>query len=352
VYHLPTASEPNPSPALTEVSGTAPGANVEGSGITVSANGLTAMFVSPGVLAGNEDAIEETAKQGDHNLYVWRRDGSHPEGQVTFVGRLINNDLVQAKQGAGQFSKPETTPDGRYVVFSTASQLVPTDTDTGSDVYRYSPESGELTRVSTGPLGTGGNADGFNAALPTRAIDGSTRDPWPSQLSISQDGQSIVFATSEGLVPRDGNGATDIYLWKHGHVSLISSGASGNEVSETEFAIDLSGQDIYFATGEALSPSDTDSVNDVYDARVEGGVSFVEAAVCGGEACQPAGPSAPSSPSPATTQARAPESPAKVTCPKGKVLKKGQCTKKPQKHKKHHKKHKGKRGAKKHGGAK
>jgi hypothetical protein len=365
VYHLPTASEPNPSPVLTEVSGMGTGANTEegvsvsvngstAEGVTVSADGSTAMFVSPAVLAGNEDAMEETAKQGDHNLYVWRRDASHPEGQVTFVGRLINNDLIQAKNVESP-SKPETTPDGRYVVFSTASKLVPTDTDEGFDVYRYSTQSGELTRVSTGPLGTGGNADGFNAGLPSRAVDGSTRDPWPSQLSISETGQSIVFATTEGLVPRDGNGATDIYLWKNGRVSLISSGAAGNNVNESEFAIDPSGQDIYFITGEALSPSDGDSVNDVYDARVGGGFSVTEATTgCSGEACQPAGPGAPSSPSPATNQTRAAESPTTTptTCPKGKVLKKGKCTKKPQKHKKHHKKHKGKRGAKKHGGAK
>jgi hypothetical protein len=351
VYHLPTASDPNPSPVLTEVSGTATGANVEeqsgvrGRGITVSADGSTAMFVSQAVLAGNEDGLEETAKQGDHNLYVWRRDSTHPEGQVTFVGRLANNDIDQEGR------TPEITPDGRFVVLSTATALTPTDTDDAIDVYRYDTESGELIRVSTGPLGTGGNADGFNAQLAERGED--SRNPWPSALSISEDGQAIVFTTKEALAPRDGNGANDLYLWRPGHVSLISTGAAGNQVSEEgDFQISPAGQDIYFVTGEALTPSDGDAVRDVYDARVDGGFSFAEQETCHGEGCQPPGTGSPSSPSPATEQARAPESPPKATCPKGKVLKKGKCVKKHKKHKKHHKKHKGKRGTAKHGGAK
>lgn len=374
VYHLPTAAEPNPSPVLSEVSGTGPGANTEegvsvsisfstAEGVTVSADGSTAIFVSPAVLAVNKDAFEETAQQGKDNLYVWRRDASHPEGQVTFVGGLISDDIAPSYgpgTGAEKIRRPEMTPDGRYVVFNTASPMVPTDTDEGYDVYRYDTQAGQLTRVSTGPLGTGGNADGFNAYVAARQNDSVTNedlDPWPTQLSITDNGQAVVFQTSEGLVPRDGNGATDIYLWKNGRVTLISSGASGaNGVSEKgEFAIDASGQDIYFVTGEALTPTDGDSVTDVYDARVGGGFSAAEATGCSGESCQPAGSGTPSSPSPATNQARAPESPPKTpksSCPRGKVLKKGKCVKQHKKQGKHHKKHKGKRGAKKHGGAK
>ena len=374
VYHLPTASDPNPSPALTEVSGTGPGADTEegvaevakpntglptpsrstAQGVPISSDGTTAMFVSPAVLAGNDDALEEPAHQGDNNLYVWRSDASHPEGQVTFVGRLISNDLAAKYGGRGiDFShESEMTPDGRYVVLNTASPLVPTDTDNGYDVYRYDTESGGLTRMSTGQLGTGGNVDGFGAYVSSRTREYGYvgADPGPSQLSISDDGQAVVFATTEGLVPRDGNGTNDIYLWKGGRVSLISSGAAGNNVGEYEFAIDASGQDIYFTTGEALSPGDGDAVRDVYDARVDGGFSAATvAATCAGEACQPAGPGSQSSPNPATSEARAPEPPPRPPCAKGKVLKKGKCVKKP---KKPHKKHKGKRGAKKHGGGK
>jgi Tol biopolymer transport system component len=341
VYHLPTASDPNPSPALTEVSGTATGADVQEAALTVSANGSTAMFVSRAVLASNEDALEETARAGDLNLYVWRRDPAHPGGQMTFVGRLRKNDLAHDGR------QPESTPDGRFLVLSTATSMTPTDADAGIDVYRYDADSGELIRVSTGPLGTGGNAEGFNADLATRGED--SRNPWPAALSISEDGQALVFGTSEGLAPRDGNGANDVYLWKAGQVSLISTGAAGNQVSqEGDFQISPAGQDIYFVTTEALSPSDGDAVGDVYDARVGGGFSFAEKEVCHGEECQPPGPGAPSSPNPETNQPRAPEAPPKKTCPKGKVLKKGKCIKK---HRKHHKKHRGKRGAK-HGGGK
>jgi hypothetical protein len=370
VYHLPTATDPNPSPALTEVSGSGPGANTEEGvrvspaflvpstveGVTVSSDGSTAMFVSSAVLAGNDDAYDEAAHQGDENLYVWHSDAADPEGEVMFVGRLARNDLAPAIEGAVHTS--EMTPDGRYVVFNTASSLVPTDADDGYDVYRYDTESGRLARVSTGPLGAGGNAGGFNAYLasPFRGTPtAQTGDPWPSPLSISADGKDIVFATTEGLVDRDGNGTTDVYLWKAGRVSLISSGTAGNNVSDAEFAVDASGQDIYFVTGDPLSSTDADAIRDVYDARVGGGFSAPKTiADCIGEACQPVGAGSPYSPSPATSQTRAPESSPETPpkrCRKGKVLKKGRCVKQHEKQGKHHKKHKGKRGAKKRGGA-
>ena len=45
----------------------------------------------------------------------------------------------------------QTTPDGRFLVFSTATDLTaPEDTSTVSQVFRYDAETGELTRVSVG----------------------------------------------------------------------------------------------------------------------------------------------------------------------------------------------------------
>ena len=59
-----------------------------------SEDGSTVLFTAKGVLADNEDALGEKAVAGDHNLYVWRADAAHPDGQTTFVGRLDPDDLV------------------------------------------------------------------------------------------------------------------------------------------------------------------------------------------------------------------------------------------------------------------
>ena len=48
---------------------------------------------------------------------------------------------------------------------------------------------------------------------------------------MTDDGQEIIFTTSEALSSDDGNGAPDIYLWKNGHTSLISTGSVGGGAS-------------------------------------------------------------------------------------------------------------------------
>src|SRR6185312_8337224 len=345
VYRLATASQPS---ALMNISDAPGGAGVNPEEVFVSEDGSTAMFVATGVLANNEDALGDVAKSGENNVYVWRSDAEHPAGQVSFVGHLRTADL---SPGFHEY-KPQMTADGRYVILSTASRLVPNDTDKARDVYRYDTVTGALIRLSTSVSGTGGNVNGADAVFTQYSNDDVYGGRWwNTHDAISDDGQAVVFETTGALSPLDGNGAKDIYLWNNGHVFLISSGSAG--FGSEKGRIDGSGQDIYFSTRDALTPSDGDAILDVYDARVNGGFSFPEAPVCSGEACQPSGAGAPPSPGPATSQSRAPEAGPRLVCPKGKVLEKGKCTKKPvKKHGK--KKHKqDKRGAKgEHGGSK
>jgi hypothetical protein len=325
----------NPCAALRQVSGGAPtGADVE-SVLAISEDGAAVSFTAKAVLADNEDALGEEALAGDHNLYLWRTDAAHPAGQTTFVARLDSNDLSNS---------PQTTPDGRYLVFTTASRLVDTDTDSARDVYRYDADTRQLTRASTNVSGVAGNGDGFDARI-------------PGESAVSDDGQKIVFTTTEALSPADGNAEPDVYLWTPGRVSLISAGSVGSAAVDNEglsgrVSIDGSGQDVYFETPGALSPADGDDLGDVYDARIGGGFSFSPSPVCTGEACQPnPTPASPNPPSPANSPNGDGNVKPSKPCPKGKVRnKKGKCVKKPKKHsgKKHH----GKKAGHKQGGGK
>jgi len=335
----PTAEKANHCSALRQVSvGDPTGAAVE-SVSTVSDDGSTVLFIAKGVLADNEDALKEKAVAGDHNLYVWRTDAAHPDGQTTFVGGLDSNDLVNANAGI----KPQITSDGRYLAFTTASRLVDTDTDSARDVYRYDADTDEPTRVSTNVFGVAGNGD-FGARISIPAEHNPT-------TTISEDGQKIVFTTDEALnAAADGNEDSDVYLWTPTRVSLISAGSVGSGGDNP--AITASGDDIYFNTPGALTPADGDDQADVYDARIGGGFSFSPTPICTGEACQP--PAIPAPPTKAPLSAiPGPGNPKqKPPCPKGKVRnKKGKCVKKPSKkhhHKKGHKRHaKSDRGASK-----
>ena len=71
---------------------------------TTSEDGSTVLFAAKGILAANEDALEEKAVAGDNNLYVWHQDPAHPAGQTSFVGRLerIRRYLRESRtEGAG-----------------------------------------------------------------------------------------------------------------------------------------------------------------------------------------------------------------------------------------------------------
>jgi hypothetical protein len=95
-------------------------------------------------------------------------------------------------------------------------------------------------------------------------------------------------------------GGRDVYEWENGVVYLISGGKSPNN----SYFLDSSenGDDVFFATSEGLVPGDTDGAYDVYDARVpHPGDNPATAVPCEGSVCQ--GP--PNVPSPLTPPASA-----------------------------------------------
>jgi len=252
----------NPCASLSEVSGSVSGANVQNV-VNVSADGSRVYFVAQGVLASNLGTNDATAVAGDNNLYVWEKDAAHPAGQTTFVAKL--------ESGIG--FHPQTNTDGRYLVFETASRLLASDTDEAPDVYRYDAQTGVLLRLSTDTDGSGGNEPGVEARLARAAL-------YRPHSSMTDDGSTVVFESSEALSPADTDGVTDAYEWHDGQVSLISNG--GGE----EPRITSSGQDIFFFTTQPLTAGDSGLELDIYDARVGGGFPVSASAPCSGEACQ------------------------------------------------------------------
>jgi hypothetical protein len=334
----------NPCDALREVSGAAPGADVANA-YNISEDGSTVYFISPGVLASNKDALGNTAQAGDRNLYAWRTDAAHPDGQTHFLARLTDSGIGPNGE------QPQTTPDGRYLVFLTHTPLLATDTDEALDLYRYDVESEELTRVSTGLTGVGGNGP-FDVRInnPPLTLVGEAHH---TNTAISDDGQKAVFSTPEPLSPVDGNDANDVYLWTPTGVSLITTGSVGGGEAENggfsvngtgSGAISSSGSDIFFATAGKLVASDGDQSGDVYDARVDGGFTNPPPA-CSGEACQSPAPTPPTLKSPGSGQPSSGNPTQPKPCPKGKIRKHGKCVKKSTKKHHHNKSHKNKRTA-------
>ena len=110
--------------------------------------------------------------------------------------------------------------------------------------------------------------------------------------NLSEDGSRVFFQTKEALVPQDTNDQADVYEWERegsgGVDGCTSSSASFSEssggclylISTGESAdpsyfgdASANGNDVFFFTRQSLVGQDQDENDDIYDARVEGGIS-------------------------------------------------------------------------------
>jgi hypothetical protein len=331
-------------------------------------------FVSTEALNGEEQGEEE----GQPNLYLGEG------GTFTFVARLAESDMGVEESGTTKvaynvaakdsYVRPtRVTPDGTHIAFESRAPLTGYDSSDGTggkpavEVFSYEA-GGKVVCVSCNPSGAAPSGVRelrlpYSAAFET-SPEVLTKVPaaawiptWEHKLHasnvLSSDGKRLFFNSNDALLPRDANGAPDVYEWEAagtggcdtaganyfakngGCLFLISSGEYSRESEFWEATPD--GSNVFFTTAASLLPQDPGSI-DLYDARVNGGFPQpVPRAECEGETCQsPPPPPAFANPSSGSYNGPPNPKPAKG-CPKGKkkVHKKGKthCAKK-QKHKK------------------
>ncbi|HEY8808436.1 MAG TPA: hypothetical protein VIM28_00315 [Solirubrobacterales bacterium] len=322
-------------------------------------------FVSTDALEGaGQNSEGDEAVEGQANLYL------DQEGATSFVGALLPGDLGAPEPGAVSFvyslvNSPfyraaRVTPDGARLVFQSRASLTGYDnTDSAGgkpalEVFTYRA-GGALRCVSCNPSGARPGVGVFKK--PYRSGYGNPEENVPAAAWIptwehllhasnvvSADGERIFFNSFDALLPRDTNGAQDVYEWEvpgaggcredsadyfpdnGGCLYLISSGESSEGSEFWEASPD--GKDVFLTTASSLLPQDPGSV-DIYDARIGGGFPPPgQAAECEGEACQ-SPPGAPDDPTPASAALQGAGnvagSGAKPSCRKPKVRRKGRC---------------------------
>jgi len=190
-------------------------------------------------------------------VYVWMFSGflavMHPFGSVSYAGKteVISVDSA-GKLGNGMSNDPSISAAGRYVAFeSTASNLVPGDTNGYADIFVHDRKTGETKIISKDSSGKPANG--------------------PSEHSrISADGRYVAFkSTASNLVPGDTNGASDIFVHdrvtgKTIIISMDSSGKSANGRSSNP-AISADGRYVAFdSTAGNLVPSATNGKSHIF----------------------------------------------------------------------------------------
>ncbi len=257
------------------------GADVEPHDVVgISSDGSHVYVSSRAVLTTLPNGNGEHASAGQGGTYGYDTE----TGQTQFVS-----------SGVEGFTTAQVTPDGRYLIFTTSAHLSPEDTNSGTAIYRYDFQTGELTWVSHAAPGFAALNEGDNATLPPHEVeqDGAMAYFGDARRAISENGEYIVFTTSEKLQADDVSGAPQVYLWHDRTVSLISDGENRAGVTEAP-GMSASGSDIVFDTTSKLVGQDTDNLQDIYDARTDGGFPApTPEPSCSGESCQGTPSSAP-----------------------------------------------------------
>ena len=295
--------------------------------VGASDDGHYVYFVCDGQLVPGEPAADIVG------LYVWH------DGTLAYIGQL-------ADLGEGQLNGPRTewdlvsamttsrlTPDGRHLLFMTRSDagfrgregFGGYDHAGHQELYLYSADTNRLVCASCNPNGSPATTDAV-----TSVREGAVASALTSDLShaLSDDGQHVFFTSGDALSPDDTNGRLDAYEYDTatGTVHLLSSGTD----PAPSYLIDASndGTNAFIATRQQLLRWDVDDSYDLYDARVGGG--FPEPAIapppCTSEACL----SQPTTPPTTTTPASShftgagntkPKLKKHRPCPHGKTLK-------------------------------
>lgn len=267
------------------------GAEVQGV-LGASADGSYVYFVAASALAGPN--AEGRSPSSRDNLYMWHEAAGGLS--ITFVASLSGGD----ENGWSPYVRLRTarvTQRGNAVAFMSSAKLTAydnRDSVTGNpdeEVYLYNATSERLTCASCNPSGArplGPSSIPAGAQYEFRQLSGAQYEP----RALSEDGTRLFFNSSDALVPRDTNGAQDVYEWENGHVYLLSGG-TGEEGSEFVDA-SANGDDAFILSREQLVPGDTDQLVDMYDVRAphEPGeeVAFPESPPpppCEGESCKP-----------------------------------------------------------------
>lgn len=212
-------------------------------------------------------------------------DPGHPGGRLFVYDAETGANTMVGLNAAGAvvpntyFFGGSMSGDGRYISYLTYGDMTAdaSDTNYAFDVYRVDQVTGAVDRLTNGVPGGNETAisddgrfvayGGFSKVWWTDTVAGTTREIASSasahDISISPNGQFVLFSTDESKVSADTDGTSDVYLYNaadQGSYTLISAGANG--VGGASMSADA--RYVAFETSSSLVSGDTNGVNDVY----------------------------------------------------------------------------------------
>jgi Ca2+-binding RTX toxin-like protein len=223
-------------------------------------------------------------------------DPAHAGGGLFVYDAQTGANTMVSLTGAGSaasgyFFGGSMSGDGRFITYLTYNDMT-ADSSDGSydlDAYRYDRSTGAVDRLTSGI--SGGSAQtavsddgrfvaygGANRIWLLDTVAGTTTEvagtPSAQNISISANGQFVLFDTTEQKVAADTDSSSDVYLYDHasGTYSLVSQNVDG----ATSASMSADQRYVAFHTSSSLLPSDGNVAQDVYVVdRTDGSLSRI-----------------------------------------------------------------------------
>ena len=130
-------------------------------------------------------------------------------GSTRVVSRATDGQESNGYSGLSAISA-----NGRFVAYySDATNLVPGDTNSGSDVFVWDRETATTVKVTQGLDGSAANGGSYGFRAPP---------------AISADGRYVAFTSdASNLVVGDANGAADVFVWDRTTATTVKVTPSG-----------------------------------------------------------------------------------------------------------------------------
>jgi hypothetical protein len=250
----------------------ATGADVEAV-LGASANAEYVYFVARGNLAAG-------GTSGERNLYV------EHNGAIKFIA-------TDPEPGEHFY----VTPDGLHAAFTTTALQGPYNNAGFAEAYRYTYGGA----IECGSCRPNGEAPSTGSSLAGRAL--------------SDDGARLFFQSADAILSQAQSGQANVFEYSGGEPHLLTPGDGPAALLAGASA---SGDDVFIATHQELSPQGQGPVFAIYDARVNAQVPVPSVpAECQGEGCRGALPPAPEFPGAGSASF---EAPGRVSVPGLKVV--------------------------------
>ena len=181
-------------------------------------------IASDGSRGGGVTGVEYDGYQiglsADARYVVFTVNNLKGDDGVVYSGVFLRDRTDQRTYFIADGMDPTMTPSGRYIVFDSSSELLPTDQNPANDLYLYDRITQQLELITVGPNGI---------SEPTSTTYSN------SEARISADGSQVVFSTRRPNIvdDNDTNNLDDVFVRNRtrGITERLTVNAQGQEAN-------------------------------------------------------------------------------------------------------------------------